>query len=463
MRELYPYYERELSFMREMAGEFARNFPETAGRLDIERHRCEDPHVERLIEAFCLVAARIHQRLDSDFPEITQSLLNLVFPHYLRPIPSMSIAQFRWNPNQALEAKAIAIEPGQQLSVGDVCSFRTCFPVEVWPIELQTASLLDAADLPPWAASSGSSGGILIHLKCDLGFKQVKDLRKLRFWLDGSAHVPFSLYELIFNRCRAVLLRNPNTPAEDPIDLTASCLYPVGFDQKEGVLPYETPSFLGFRSLHEYFSFPEKFLFFDLCDLEVLSGRFFEQNAQVLLLFDDQPNDDKFQRMRHSVGSDNFQLGCTPALNLFTKYAEPIRVDQLRSEYRVIPDSYHPSSTEVYSIDQVSARSFSTRTTRIYRQFFDFRHSEAEPGEACWHAVRRRSERRGDAGTEVFISLLDQNFQPKKPPDETLLVKVTCTNRDLPAELAIQHTYDLRQPDPGSASPPPHSITAATA
>src|SRR5712692_10006605 len=118
MRELYPYYERELSFMRDMAAEFARNYPDAASRLDIERHRCEDPHVERLIEGFCLIAARIHHRLDAEFPEITQTFLNLIFPDYLRPVPSMSIAQFRMaDENQVPEPGGINIPVGEMLPV----------------------------------------------------------------------------------------------------------------------------------------------------------------------------------------------------------------------------------------------------------------------------------------------------------------------------------------------------------
>src|SRR6516165_8945472 len=91
---LYPYYERELLFIRQLAQEFARQYPAAADRLRLEPNRSADPHVERLIEAFALLAGRIHHKLDDEFPELTDALLSVLYPHYLAPIPSMGIVQF---------------------------------------------------------------------------------------------------------------------------------------------------------------------------------------------------------------------------------------------------------------------------------------------------------------------------------------------------------------------------------
>ena len=91
---LLNYYERELTFIREMGAEFAHKYPKIAGRLLLEGDKCDDPHTERLIEAFALISGRIHKKIDDDFPEITESLLSIIYPHYINPIPSMSIVQF---------------------------------------------------------------------------------------------------------------------------------------------------------------------------------------------------------------------------------------------------------------------------------------------------------------------------------------------------------------------------------
>ena len=99
--ELLPYYERELTFVRQMAAEFAEKYPKVAGRMLLEANQCEDPHVERLIEAFALLAGRVHHKLDDEFPEITEALLDVLYPHYLRPVPPQAVMQFQPDPAQS--------------------------------------------------------------------------------------------------------------------------------------------------------------------------------------------------------------------------------------------------------------------------------------------------------------------------------------------------------------------------
>ena len=196
--------------------------------------------------------------------------------------------------------------------------------------------------------------------------------------------------------------------------------------------------------LHEYFSFPEKFLFFDLIGLDQLCDGEFGVKAEIVFLLDGhRTNDDRFRRLRFAMTPDTFRLGCTPVINLFSHLAEPIRADQTKPEYRVIPDLYRPDATEVYSVDSVKARSLTTRVTRSYRPFFSFTHAQTPArDEAFWYGVRRSSERTGDAGTQNYLSIVDAEFRPQRPPDETLLVEVTCTNRDVPPNLALQFKFD---------------------
>src|SRR6516164_3155927 len=98
---LYPYFERELTFIRQFAQEFASQYPAAAGRLLLEPNQSRDPHVERLIESFALLAGRIHHKLDDEFPELTDALLGILYPHYLAPIPSMAVLQFELDPEQS--------------------------------------------------------------------------------------------------------------------------------------------------------------------------------------------------------------------------------------------------------------------------------------------------------------------------------------------------------------------------
>src|SRR5918911_985920 len=138
--ELLGYYERELVFLRQMGADFAKKYPKIASRLLIDADKCEDPHVERMIEAFAFLAGRVHLKIDDEFPEITESLLNVLYPHYLAPIPSMSIAQFALDSQQGKLTTGYDIERGTVLYSRSVqatpCRFRTCYPVTLWPLEI---------------------------------------------------------------------------------------------------------------------------------------------------------------------------------------------------------------------------------------------------------------------------------------------------------------------------------------
>src|ERR1700755_2283534 len=107
--ELLLYYERELDYLRKSAAQFAEKHPKVASRLVLEPTKCEDPHVERLLEGFAFLAARVHLKIDDEFPEITEALLNILYPHYLRPIPSMTVAEFRIDPEQNTPPEGLLI------------------------------------------------------------------------------------------------------------------------------------------------------------------------------------------------------------------------------------------------------------------------------------------------------------------------------------------------------------------
>src|SRR5262245_12516539 len=155
--ELLTYYERELTFIRRLSAEFAEKYPGVAGRLLLERGKCEDPHVERLIEAFALLAARIHLKVDDEFPEITESLLQVLYPHYLAPVPSMSIVQFELDPEQGKNATGNTVDVHQQVyskpAQNAISKFRTCYPVTLWPLDADSARI----EIPGPADSAGRS------------------------------------------------------------------------------------------------------------------------------------------------------------------------------------------------------------------------------------------------------------------------------------------------------------------
>jgi type VI secretion system protein ImpG len=446
--DLHQYYEQELTFFRQMAGEFAEKYPKIAGRLQLDQTKeSADPHVERLIEAFALLTARVRRKIDDEFPEVAESLLNMLYPHYLRPVPSMAIAQFRFEPQQTRPTEPAEVGLGTLLNSrparGHECTFRTVYPVTVWPLKVTAASLVSAAALQAIAAPREAASVLRIRIDT-LGDLPVAALRVpfLRFFLNGEGTPIHLLYELLFAHAIQVQLR-PGKPvgAAEPVLLDPDCIRPVGFNRDEGVLDYSDLSFLGYCLLQEYFHFPQKFLFFDLGTSTSTSLADLGTSFEILIFFRDSELRDQLPSLTQAVSGETFQLGCTPAVNLFTMAAETIRVSHAVTEYRLIPDRLREASREVYSVDRVTSTAAYAEEPQIYEPFYSFRHNNQQKSQCFWYAHRRPSLRKDDAGTDVYLSLVDLDFKPANPPVELLTAHVTCTNRDFVSSLAWRQEW----------------------
>jgi type VI secretion system protein ImpG len=454
--ELLGYYERELIFLRRMGAEFAAKYPKIAARLHLDEERIEDPHVERVIESFAFLAGRIGLKLDDELPEITESFLNLLYPHYLAPIPSMAIVQFSLgSPDDKLTAVQ-RMERGARLNSrpvdGTPCRFRTAYDVDLAPLVLESAALESPA--PKDARGMYANAYIRLSMRC-FGDSRLSEMtlgagterpRSLRFYLNGDPQLVFPLYEIIFNHATSVEFRPKEAPLgqktlvtltnlqlklPDPIFVPAEeAIRQVGFAEEEAVLPFTKRSFAGYRLLSEYFAFPYKFLFFDLFGLDRAIGANFGSHFDILIHLKD------VTPPIAPVVADTFKMGCTPIVNLFKRLSDPIYLSQQKYEYHVIPDVHRQMTTEIYSIDSVVSNDPRTNTTREFSPFYSLKHAFGEQMEkAFWYAVRRDSQRPGDEGTEMYMSLVDMNFNPRVPPVDVLNVRTTCTNRDLPARL----------------------------
>jgi type VI secretion system protein ImpG len=442
--ELLPYYEKELAFIRQMGAEFAEEHPKIAGRLGINADTIEDPHVSRLIESFAYLNARIQHKLDDDFPELSDALLGVLFPHYQRPIPSMSIVQFVPDRDQLAAAYTVArhtlleTEPFQ----GETCKFSTVYPAELLPVTLTTATLMGRPFTTPGSAKMRGAGGVLklslATFNDDISFAELKPDR-LRFYLKGQPQYINPLYHLLMGKCVDVVL----TTGEDdtqPVHLGPGAIQPVGFDPNDGLLPYPPSSFMGYRLLTEFFVFPEKFMFIELCGL---AGKISGRAAAKLEFYIYLESSDV--ELEHYVSEQSFLLGCTPVVNLFKHRADPIRLDQTQMEYQIVPDARRPKGYEVYSVDNVTA-STPLGDPVEYRPLYglDHAHQESE-SHAYWIAARRHAKLSAferDDGTDVFLNLVDLRFNPNIPEDRVLTLETTCSNRDLPAKLP----FNIDQP-----------------
>jgi len=439
--ELLLYYERELSFLRQMSAEFAAKYPKIASRLVLEPEKCEDPHVERILEAFAFLAARVHLKIDDEFPEITESLLGILYPHYLRPIPSMTVTQFHPDSSQVAPDSGMKLERGSVLNSRPVqglpCKFQTCYDVTFWSLEVADASWTTPDRLKPAVKFADAAAAVRLELRAtgDAPLSKMA-FESLRFYLSGESNLVHSLYELLANNCVQIVVRDPTPKSKvPPVYLPGDSLAPVGFGEDEGMLPYPRRSFVGYRLLQEYFCFPQKFFFVDLNGLDEVTRAGFDKVAEVILLISPFERTDRRQMLELGVSASTFRLGCAPLVNLFAKTAEPILLDHTRYEYQVVPDVSHRKGMEVFEVTEVSNVNPQTQEVLKFEPLYSYRHGMTRSQPAFWRAARRPSGYRDDEGTEMYLSLVDLSARPVRPNVDALMVKTICSNRDLPAHL----------------------------
>ena len=444
LESLLPFYERELGYLRRLSGEFARQYPKIAGRLQLEGDHCEDPHTERLIESFAFLAARIHRKLDDEYPEIVASLLEVLYPHYLRPFPSSTIVQFGLDMSKSGIASRYTIarlHPVKAPAIGGVsCEFRTCYPVDLYPLVLKQARL-ELASGSAWLRQLAPDAAAMLTLELQvpagLTFDKI-GLDKLRFFLDGESSLMHLLHELLLSRVLRVRVGDgSNDPACTRVFSGAS-IAPVGFGRDEGMLEYDDRSFLGYRLLTEYFGFPEKFLFVDFLRLDEIVPVLTGNKLVIQCMIEQYPDSERHQRLLQSVKAEHFRMGCTPIINLFAQSGEPIRVTHQRASYPVLANQSRPNAFEVVQIKSVT-RVEKTGNDERYDEvppFYSICHGdEASASRFYWHASRDLSTRRDDKGLDVELHIVDLDFEPVRPAAEVLSLELLCSNRDLPEQI----------------------------
>jgi type VI secretion system protein ImpG len=276
-----------------------------------------------------------------------------------------------------------------------------------------------------------------LELACwnDLTFEAVRP-DPLRIFLNGESALVHALYELLCSRTLRILLRDPSPGSKlRPVELPPGALVPAGFADDEALIPFPRRSFSGYRLLHEYFTFPEKFWFLDLTSLgSALEG--FRNRLEIVFLIAPFELSERRQMLETGISPKTFQLACAPAVNLFELTAEPILLTERRFDYPVVPDARRPNATEILSVDEVVSVRPDSREPVRFEPFYSYRHGQgAAQGQTFWMASRRASGRRDDEGTEVSLSLVDLEQRPVQPDVDSLTVRLTCTNRDLPSRL----------------------------
>lgn len=463
---LLHYYNQELQYLRELGGEFAEEFPKVAARLGMSGIEVADPYVERLLEGVGFLAARVQLKLDAELPRFTQSLIEIVYPHYLAPTPSMLVAQLQPELSDSNLAAGVTVPRGTSLhgllGKDDVtaCEFRTAQDVTLWPLELLSATYFSyAPDLPLSSLALGPrvKGGVRLRLKSTAGLKfNELTLDRLCVYLGGREDVANSLYELIFGAGLGALVLPPQRPPEWLEVLPAGDVGRVGFADEEALLPVTHRSFQGYRLLREYLAFPQRFRFFELTGLQRALRRAATDELDVVLLFG--RGDPALESL---VDAGNFALFSSPAINLFPKRLDRIAINDSTFEYHVVPDRTRPLDFEVYALTEVLGHGSDSNSERLFRPFYAAYGADLDRHSA-FHMVRRelrlvttaqrrRGWRSSYIGTEMFISLVDGEQAPFSGDLRQLSVQALCTNRDLVLQMPLglsdtDFTLDIAAP-----------------
>jgi type VI secretion system protein ImpG len=443
-RRLLELYERELGYLRQMGDEFGKKYPAVAGRLLLESDRCGDPHVERLLEAFSFLAARIHLRLEDDLPELTEGFLDIVYPAYLRPIPALSIAEFRIDDSGAPSSSAVSVPAGSELRTrrtvdGMPCRFRTCYPLELWPVEVAGCAWRRPEQIPSAPRVANATAVLRLVLR---GYKGAVlsslNLDRLTFYLAGEKAIGLTLYELLSRNLTQILVRTPSRGVHDPIALDPASLHPMGFSPEESLLPQSARSLQGYRLLQEYFSFPEKFLFFALENLEQAIPAMESQEMEILFYLGAFDRPERFETLESGVSAQTMRLGCTPVVNLFRQLAEPILITQTKHEYPVVPGARHEQYLEAYAVESVTATNPARRSSTELRPLFEhhFRPG-SEENRIFWKTSRRQSPIGDQRPSTLYLSVVDVDGLLTEPGADVLTARCVWTHHNLPSRLTF--------------------------
>ena len=440
--DLLLYYERELTYLRKLGAEFAQRYPKVASRLQLEASKTEDPHVERLLEGFAFLTARIHRRLDDDFPEISEALLEMLHPHLVRPLPSMCIVDMPLDPAQGRLPGGFRVPRGSTLNSRPVqgvpCSFRTVYDTTLWPFTVSNAewSVGDRAGIG--TRGRDAVGAIKLEIRAFSGVKlHDSTIDALRLHLTGDAAVADTLYELMANNVAHVVLRNPDRPSQPPVVLGADSIEPVGFAANESMLPASSRTFAGFSLLLELFAFHEKFHFIDVKGFgDAVRALGATERVDVSFLITPFERAERRQALELGLSAKSFRTNATPAVNLFDQSAEPILLTERTVDHLVVPDARRRLEVDVWSVDRVTLIEHESRSSREISPLYSHRHDVTTPGDDLfWRAARRASLWRTDHGTDLFLSFVDLSGEVRTPDVDVASVHVTCFNGDLPSRL----------------------------
>ncbi|MGN6651744.1 type VI secretion system baseplate subunit TssF [Trinickia sp.] len=453
---LLAYYEEELRHLREVGGEFSRAYPKVASRLGLDAFECADPYVERLLEGFSFLAARVRMQIDAQFPRFTHHLAEAIYPGLLGPTPSMAVVRIEPDRTHPALARGVAVPRGTTLSSqldrdgATRCEYRTAHAVTLLPLRLTHAGYRAFDCLPPgWAASVERAPKAVLTLRFEWGPTEraaIRLLDRLPLYLRGSEGLDELLQMRMRGHCLAACIRVGAAQEARYVPLPARCVEAKGFADGEALLPTTSATYRGVRLLREYFAFPERYSFVEVAGLHEAAASLLDVGKttfELVFLLDVYD-----ATLRTGVDASSFALHCTPVINLFHRRADRIALDDRRFEHHVVVDRTRPLDFEVFAIDGIDGYTAVDATPQRFAPFYRARDPGEGETEQGYFQMRRsprllsarervRGPRSRYTGTEVFVALVAPDEAPYSGDLRQLGADVLCTNRDLPLSMPV--------------------------
>lgn len=446
-------YNDELAFMRDMGQEFAAAFPKIASRLALRPDEVADPNVERLLEGFAFLAARVQLKLQARFPDFTQHLLEIVYPHFLAPIPSLTIVRFEPDVDGGRLERGYVVPRETVLLGGSAagsitqCQFKTAHDVHLWPIRVasldyyMSPSQVSALKVPD---VRGVRAVLRLRLtttnKLPLGRLS---MRSLQLHLLAASGIGSLLAEQLLNDTVAMVAR----PTERPIPwqevVKPVPIRQVGLEPSEAMLPVVPRSFDGYRLLQEYFALPDRTLFVEIGGLADAVARSSGEDIELLFLLKRAE-----PRLERHLSAGSVALFTTPAVNLFERDTDRIHLSERVHEHHIVVDRTRPLDFEVHTVLGVRGEGDAQRGSVDFTPFYSIKDTERHSGEGSFYTVRREKRmestrqkrngpRTGYVGTETMLSLVDDRAAPFPVEMRQLQTRCLCSNRDLPVLMPV--------------------------
>ncbi|MBP2168762.1 type VI secretion system protein ImpG [Erwinia toletana] len=459
--KLLDYYNRELAYLREMGAEFALRYPKVAGRLGMRGIEVADPYTERLMEGFAFLTSRVQLKMDAEFPRFSQRLLEMIAPNYLAPTPSMAIAELHPDSSKGDIRNGFNVPRGTMMDSltlkksGVTCSYTTAQDVMLQPIRIQQVELGGVpADAPLnqlGLGQRGAASALRIRIACDEAvLLNHLSFDNLTFFLSGPDIQATKLLELIMAHGVGQFCQTVEKQPQR-ITLADDALRHEGFAADQALLPEDMRNFDGYRLLHEYFAFPQRFQFFSLHGLRPLLARSpTAREFEIVVLLD--KSEPALERV---VDVSHMALHCTPVINLFPRVAERQKLNEGQFEYHLVVDNIRPLDYEVFSVSKLYASG--GKQEQVFRPFWSTYGSD-DGNYGAYFSLRREQRtlseqaqrygtRTGYVGSEVFLTLVDEKQSPWSDELTHFTTDVLCTSRDLPLMLIQQGQANFVMPD----------------